>query len=230
MDHELQFANQIVTLHGTLASQLTALWLRRRLAGTTLTPRALTQLRVQSHAAAIQFVRAADAQTVAQLAQLSGAALADARLTGRGVELVGRLRAIAFDETDQLVARARGAGLKGALSAPPAGALARLLVARDERINFTAHDSAGRRWPADRLVRFLARDFAYQAGIDAAAARLATVGDLAQVVYPNPAHEHHGLLVSLSGATPAHPSLAQVRSEIFHPNASARLQHVSPHL
>jgi hypothetical protein len=220
------FVSGIVMGHQALTSQLTSAYLRARLAGQQVTPRAALDMQIEAHKQVANFVRIADALTTRYMNETTGGALTDTSATAKGALLVGTLRAMAFDHVSELTRRVRGTDLKTLFTDEASGPIKQLLRISQANVTFTSRDSAGRTWPADRLVEFIARDFAYQLAIDAQARRLAEEGDLAQVSYPDAGHENNGLVVSLSGADARFPSLADIRATVFHPNASASLIHV----
>lgn len=108
--------------------------------------------------------------------------------------------------------------LAGVLIRGATGAIGTLIQQRLARpVTLTARDSAGRAWVADKLVAFLARDFAYQTYIDHQIGQMLIDGAvMARVVYPDPEHVNHNLEVRLDNLGPLRPT-------VFHPNASAVL-------
>jgi hypothetical protein len=218
MDYE-GFARTVVARFELFEAALVTSLLRMRLAG----GHAPQQFAVESTQNRLNFVKSADALAAGYLNEGLGGALTDPAVTGRGALFMRALQRIALDDcrTAQRKLVTSGKNLLGR------GDDAMSLLARraDERIEFRTKDSAGRDWKSTGLVRLLARDFAYQVHIDSLARELATQGDFAVVAYMNPEHEHHGLVLSLSGQGDR-PSLASVRDTIFHPNATATLIHV----
>lgn len=150
-----------------------------------------------------------------------------ADVSARARHLKRSLSAISVKNASDLMRQLRaGSNNLKSLLADATGATGMLLQRRLASPQLKSVDSAGRLWDSTKLVRFMVRDFAYQCQIDAQAANLAVMSDLAQVVYPDDAHAGYGLVVSLTGATPDKPTLASIRTTVFHPNSSATLRHV----
>lgn len=135
---------------------------------------------------------------------------------------VDQLRRIVSKNAADLTQKLSGGVRLADMLTRPAGAVGTLLRMRVSAPRFTASDSAGRAWPAEKLVPLIARQFAYNALIDAQAAGIE--GDLAEVFYADQTHMHFGSILSISGASSKYPSLESLRQAIFHPNASAELR------
>jgi len=148
------------------------------------------------------------------LAPLGGGVVRDAR----ELPWLDQLRQIAIKNLNDLIVKLMGGGLRQAdMLNRPAGAFGALLQKKLEAPRLTVRDRAGRAWKADALVAGYARDFAYQAYLDAQIARLKEEGaQVATIVYPDPTHRNHGMQVNLA-------DIDQVRKTIFHPNSNARL-------
>lgn len=105
------------------------------------------------------------------------------------------------------------------------GAMGLLVQRRIMSPEFTATDTAGRTWNAEKLYRFLVRDFFYQTSIFRDVTRLADTGhSTATVHYDTPGHEYEGLEFSLDEELPGMPTFAQIRKTVFHPNATAQVR------
>lgn len=153
-------------------------------------------------------------QTNDYLAPLGGGVVRDAR----ELPWLDQLRQIAMKNLNDLIVHLMGGGVRQAdMLSRPAGAFGALLQKRLEAPRLTVRDRAGRAWKADALVAGYARDFAYQAHLDATIARLVEQGtEFATVAYPDPTHRNHGMQVRLA-------DLDEVRKSIFHPNSNAQL-------
>lgn len=216
------FTRSIVMQFEGFESSITASWLRLRLGGGN----GLKQLAFENQQALFRFIKGADALTASYLNAAVGGALTDAVETGRGALFMRSLKRIALDDLNIVLRKAKGQdGLKKLLIRAD-DAMELLAVRADQRLDLRTTDSAGRSWKSAGLVKFLARDFAYQLHITSLVGELKAQGDLVQVAYTDPAHEHHGLVLSLSGETPGYRSFVSMRDTIFHPNATAFLIHV----
>lgn len=224
MEH-VRFASAISEVYSTYAMGLQNIYLKARLAGQSMTPRAVLDAQFAASEKLQWLVSRVDERTTAYLQQTAGAALADAKIAERGATFVAGIRRQAAGDMNQLVRALRAPDMKGAFNVAVAGPMKELLRRKQQTLTLTSLDTAGRRWDSPKLATVVARDFAYQLAIDAQARAISQTSDLAQVVYPNPAHVNHGLIISLTGAE-GYPSLADVRPEIFHPNATAQLAHV----
>lgn len=103
------------------------------------------------------------------------------------------------------------------------GAMGGLLQQKLATPEFQIRTASGRSFKALSLVKTQARHFAYQGYVRGELKRIASYSDLAKVVYPDPAHKGHGLVFSITGATPGYPSYAQIAERVFHYNSSARV-------
>lgn len=98
-------------------------------------------------------------------------------------------------------------------------ALLRAKRGRVTQLKFHYTDRANRRWASPQFVAVAAREFLVNTDIDIALRAISPRSDLARLVYPDPAHEHHGLVFSISGASHVYPSFAElVERGLFHPN------------
>jgi len=131
---------------------------------------------------------------------------------------IDTLRHIAIKNVNDLIVRLMGgAGRLADTLTRPAGAVGLLLQRKVARPELTATDHSGRKWQADKLVAVMARDFAYQAYLDATIDKLKGEGvEWVQVAHPSAYHPHHGLVMRLA-------EVGQLRKSIFHPNSHARL-------
>lgn len=128
------------------------------------------------------------------------------------------LRQIAIKNLNDLIVRMMGgtARLANTLTRP-AGAVGLLLQRKVATPELVANDKSGRKWPADKLVAVMARDFAYQAYLDAAIERFEAEGvEWVEVAHSNPDHPAHGTVMRID-------EISLVRKSIFHPNSNARL-------
>jgi len=91
---------------------------------------------------------------------------------------------------------------------------------------FLLRDSADRRWDARKLMRAVARDFAYQTLIRYQVAEARRTGETqAMVTYPDANHADNGMLFSLENSA-AMPTFNDIEASIFHPNSTATVTHV----
>lgn len=105
------------------------------------------------------------------------------------------------------------------------GAMGLLVQRRIQSPEFKATDSAGRTWDAEKLFRFLVRDFLYQTTIYTDVVRLADKGfTTAWVYYGATGHKYEGLEFALSDSVKGLPTFAEIRATVFHPNATAQVR------
>jgi hypothetical protein len=214
-----RLASAVAAAHETYVADLRSLMFGLRMAG-QLTPQGLTSVQTDTHRAMREFLHSADTLATDHLVEVWGGDLGSTLMLGMRMVLLRPLHAIAVGEAQQLQAKIRGSGMGGIIG-ERSTALAKLAKRADEKFDPTARDSAGRNWQADKLVKFLARDFGYQSLIDARAAAIQGTGAThAEVAYLDSTHENHGLVVML-------PLSDEVRAKIFHPNASAQLRAVT---
>lgn len=178
---------------------------------------AVGTFRASGLAIVARFVDRAKELTNLYLAPMGGGGLRDAR----DHPYLNTLRQIAIKNLNDLIVRLMGGGNRLADTLTrPAGAIGILLqrkLAKPAKPELVAVDRSGRRWPADKLVAVLTRDFAYQAYLDAEIERFDLEGvEMVTVVYPDPTHAQHGLVMRLD-------EVGLVRKSIFHPNSQARL-------
>ncbi len=161
-----------------------------------------------------RFVARAVSLTNDYLAPMGSGSFTDAR----DQPFLNALRQIAIKNLNDLIVRLMGGGARQANALTrPAGAVGLLLQKKLAKPELLAADRAGRKWPAEKLVAVLARDFAYQTYLDAEIERFDEEGvETVQVVYPDATHKNHGLSMRLDDVAP-------VRKSIFHPNSQARL-------
>lgn len=107
------------------------------------------------------------------------------------------------------------------------GGIGMLAQRRASSVDFKSVDSAGRTWNSSKLMHFYARDFAYQTLIDSQLFKLKREGSVvAKVVYADENHVYQNLVLSLNNVVDGHPTVAELRNVIFHPNASAEISYV----
>lgn len=107
------------------------------------------------------------------------------------------------------------------------GAMGLLLQRQLTNPEYTVTTDSGRTYQAAPLMKTEARQFGYQHWLIAEMQKLSWQGDLAKVVYPDPEHENHGLVFSMSGATPGYPSFEDLQDSVFHYNSTAT---IAPHV
>jgi hypothetical protein len=96
---------------------------------------------------------------------------------------------------------------------------------RVEKMNFTARDVAGRAWRAPDLVASAVSKAILQLYVEVYLYGAALQGDReAQVVCPDPAHKHSGLVFSIVGS--GENCFDTIRDAIWHPNSTAGVQRV----
>lgn len=106
-------------------------------------------------------------------------------------------------------------------------ALLRAKRGRVSQLKFHYTDRSGRRWASSQFVAVAAREFLVNTDLEVALRRISAEGDLAQLIYPDPAHADHGLVFSISGASRSHPSLVElVERGLFHPNTFVSVEGV----
>lgn len=219
-----RFGLAIAGEHGQFARSLQSIFASTRLAGAH---GVFSKAYTQAHQLAQRFVGAADVETTTYLNQTLGGALTNELGIYKGAVLMRSLRSVALGNVESMLRQLRGSRDTEAALTRGVGMFAALTAQRRDTLVFESKDSAGRTWQSEKLVRFIARDFAYQVQLDGSAQSLLAAGrTLAQVTYMNPEHDSHGLVVSLTGEHKGIPSLESVRPTIFHPNATALLTHV----
>lgn len=217
-----RFTTDVVGAYSLFANALVGLYHKARME--SLSPRHVVDLQVAGGQLMHSFLQTADTLVATYLTKSAGGALPDPAAAAEGLALTRFLRQVAWDNLASTVRRLKGSSSRLKTIAAEGGAMAELLKRKNDQMEFTTLDKSGRTWKSIALVRVLARDLAYQVFIDAQAKSLALQGDLADVVYTDPAHEGHGATVSLSGAA-GYPSLESIRATVFHPNATAQLAH-----
>jgi hypothetical protein len=102
------------------------------------------------------------------------------------------------------------------------GAMGLVLQQKLSRIDFKLYDTANRKCDARRLMGATVRDFAYQAWIDRQVELAVNGGhSLGQVKYADPQRADQEIVFSLGAKVGAYPTLDEIRSKVFHPNATA---------
>ena len=143
-------------------------------------------------------------------------------LVTRKKEALAHIRAMTLENVRQVVTMARTGSrgiadiLKGAT-----GAIGLLVQCQAGKIQFKVTDTSGRKWGAEKLLRVIVRDFAYQSWIDFRLGQIVAQGyDQAAAV----ARDADGNVVakavfSISGEGRG-PSLSEIRNLVFHPNSN----------
>lgn len=115
----------------------------------------------------------------------------------------------------QLSARVRGVPLATAALQHRIGGLA--------QPSYGMNDRGGARWTSRRLIRVLVRHALLSAYNDAALATIAGAGqDRAEVRHASPDAEVDGMILAIAPDSDL-PTYAEVRADVFHPNADAIL-------
>jgi hypothetical protein len=115
----------------------------------------------------------------------------------------------------RIAARAQRTSLRSAMMEYRIGNMAEL--------HFFFHDRGVRRWPSQKFIRSVWRQHLLNTYNDMVLIVLADHGStIAEVRSQNPDHQFHGQRVALQPNTSL-PSYAEIRAEIFHPNADAIL-------
>lgn len=207
-----RYRGAVLVAYEAYAGKLTSEYLAAQAAGRGL--EAVGALRATGLAALRALVQQVRALTDDYLAALDHGAGVDER----SVFWLADLERIATKNLNDLLVRLMGGGLRVAdLLHEKAGAIGLLLQKKMGVPRLTARDGAGRAWQSDQLVAVMARDFAYQAYLDATIERLDADGvELVDIAYPDPGHANHGLTIRLD-------EVALVRRTLFHPNSTARL-------
>lgn len=186
-----------------------------RAPGVAVTPRAVNDLNHTAHELANTFYLIASDEIDNYLRPM----LADATesvsdgMVVRKKEALSHLRAMLLENLHQIVKTAR-TGISGAgdMLQGKTGAIGLLLQRQAGKIQFKTTDTSGRKWDADKLLKVVMRDFAYQAWLDFEADRYAQAGqDLMQTP--------KGRIFSLLETTD-YDSFEAVRPEVFHINSN----------
>jgi hypothetical protein len=211
MNYDL-YASQARAEYESFAHALIADYLSHSAAGRDL--HAVGTFRMSGLALVARFVGRATALTNDYLAPLGGGGFRDAREH----PYLNALRQLAIKNLNDLIVRLMGGSNRLADTLTrPAGAIGLLLQQRLAKPELVALDKSGRRWPADKLVAVMTRDFAYQAYLDAEIELFKGEGvETVMVVYPDSTHNQHGRAMRLD-------DVGLVRKSIFHPNSQARL-------
>lgn len=207
-----RYGQAIRAEYEVFTSGLVARYMTQRAAGRGID--AVSEFRLEGLAAISTLLGRAIALTNDYLAPLGEGAIRDAREN----PWLDQLRQIAVKNLNDLIVKLMGGGARPAdMLNRPAGAIGLLLQKKLDTPRLTVRDRAGRAWPADKMVATSARDFAYQAYLDATIEHLDEEGvEFVDIVYPDPTHENHGMTIRLD-------EVALVRKTIFHPNSNARL-------
>lgn len=195
-----------------------------RAPGVTVTPRAVNDLNYTAHELANTFYQIATDEIENYLRPMvedASESVADG-LVVRKKEALSHLRAMLLENAHQVVKTAR-TGITGAgnLLQGSVGAIGLLVQRQAGTIQFKATDTSGRKWDAEKLLKVVMRDFAYQAWIDFRLAQISAHGhDQAAAV----ARDVDGNVVakavfSISGEGRG-PALSEIRNVLFHPNSN----------
>jgi hypothetical protein len=198
---------------------LSGRYLALRLPGASVQPAHVNGLQLDAYRFADSFLHAANAQVVKFIADVSkerSQPLYDG-LIKRFVDFDGLLRFIVVKNIKDTT-RLLTATPPKLLTRDAGQGIGALLQRTLEAPRHTIPDELGRHYEAPYYVQVAARDFFYQSSVDV----VADQGELGQVRYMG-AHEYNGMVLRLSGDG-SYRSLAEVRAEIFHPNAMAILE------
>lgn len=219
-----RYASSALAEYEIFAGALTTDFLLAR--GVNRGPMGSAEFRTAGMATVSRFMTRMVALTTSYASTVSDGSLSDITAT----RYMNALRTVATKNVHDLALDLmRSDGRMADLLNRPAGSIGDLLQRHLATPNLVALDKGGRRWQARIMVKTLARGFAYQAFIDHQAAGIEKQGyDLAEVVYPDPAHAGHGEIVSISGDDEDFPSLGGTRNHFFHPNSSAQLRAYVP--
>jgi hypothetical protein len=196
-----------------------------RAPGIEVTPRALTDLQVDAYALAKTFVVIAETEFDNYLYSLVEDRSSElvALLTHRKSEALILVRGMVAENVKQVVSLGK-TGVRdfaSLLKGGARGAMGLLVQRKMAGLEFKVTDTSGRKWGARTLMRVVIRDFAYQSWIDFSLQSVRDAGvDLVEVQYSD---ESKNFVMSMSGAS-GHPSLADIRSTIFHPNSNAAVE------
>lgn len=99
------------------------------------------------------------------------------------------------------------------------GSIGQLVQRKIGTVDFKLYDTADRRWNAQKLVRMVARDFAYQNYVTHTVKQLVGEGyAIARIIYDDPTKADREMTINLEyGFTP------DVMRKVFHQNATARI-------
>lgn len=145
--------------------------------------------------------------------------VADALVT-RKKEALAHVRTMTLENVRQVVTMAR-TGSRGVadILKSATGAIGLLIQHQAGKIQFKTTDTSGRKWDAEKLLRVIVRDSAYQSWLDCQAEHFARAGyDLMQT--------SNGRIFSLLETT-GYESFEAVRPEVFHINSN---QIMVPHV
>lgn len=218
------FASRIVQEYDLFLFSLTGKYLSLVAPGVEITPRAIADLRSGAQKLAETFYGLAEREIDNYLHNLpvEGNEALQSDLVVRKRELLARIRIATSENVKQVTQRAMvGKQDYTRLLSNAHGAIGMLAQARASSIDFQIRDTSGRRWQAKTLMRIMARDFAYQSWLDVMFAEILNEGDLADVRYDDASRD---FTLSITGATPGYPKLAEIRAKVFHPNATATVE------
>ena len=185
-----------------------------------VSPKSIEALRVGGNKAIKTLLLSSETASRHYLIGLSNGDPSESMLRSKA-EFMCSMQKVANDNLNELVLRAKGALVTLNMTDSPA--MTALMQKHINSTTFQVRDKSGKKWQADRYVKTLTRQFSVNAALDAKVEELAEKGDLAKIDYDDTNHEGHGLIVSLTGATPNVRTLAAVRAKVFHPYSKAKL-------
>ena len=225
-----QIATQLASLYGLTLFAMRGQYLALRAPGVEQTPHALKRLNEGLRSSAQTFDQHASEALAGYFDIVTedvSDALREELRASLGVLQANIRRALATNIV-QIMHMARAGRLDFAKLLKSAhGAMGALVQQHMSRIAFTVpdHVDPSRNWDAERYMRFIVRDWAYQSCIAACLEDIRREGDLVQVSYPDPRRD---FVFSLSGDTAGYVSLQEIRETTFHPNATATVEAYVP--
>ena len=103
-------------------------------------------------------------------------------------------------------------------------ALLQYRIGNAVELNFFFHDRRNQRWPSQKFIRAIWRQHLLSSYNETVLVALAEHGiRSAEIQHASPASDVHGMRIALSANTSL-PTYAEIRNEIFHPNAEAILK------
>jgi len=174
-----------------------------------LTPAALTQMEAEAYRVGKTYYERAsnDIEHHAQAMMKDGSEKLVESIAGRRERVQNNIRLTVVEGIKSIMTAARAVSLGASMSSEQLSDLTNTVRAPD-----------GRKWKAEKLVRTLVRDFSYQSMTDRDFDKIArsNAGSLV-IKYDAPGErEYENAVVSLE-------EFAEIRSEVFHINASARV-------
>lgn len=226
-----QVLAQIVGNYDILLKALLGRYLQATMPGSVVTPLALKELKKDNIATVQTFSRglSADVQTFINSLTEGLDEASTATVNSFRERYEPQIVALLYDNVSTLIQAMRESkGDMAKMMNGAHGALGQVVLNRIQNPQFKARDDAGRNWDAEKLFKFLMRNWLYSAEVRADIEEILAAGeDLAMISYDDPAHKNYGLVFSISGNTPGYPSLASIQASVFHFNATAEVVHVS---